>query len=134
MGCYGFGVSRAVAAAIEANHDDMGIVWPASITPFHAIVLPVNVGRRHDDGGRGESSTPSSTNAGGTSFSTTGISGRGSSSRTRISSESRSASRWANETSRKARSRFTTARTDVRSSWTFADVAPLLERFYASVR
>jgi prolyl-tRNA synthetase len=43
MGCYGFGVSRAVAAAVEANHDEMGIVWPVSITPFHAIVLPVNV-------------------------------------------------------------------------------------------
>jgi prolyl-tRNA synthetase len=43
MGCYGFGVSRAVAAAVEANHDDMGIVWPASITPFHVIILPVNV-------------------------------------------------------------------------------------------
>jgi len=44
MGCYGFGVSRAVAAAVEANHDDAGILWPPSITPFHAIILPVNVG------------------------------------------------------------------------------------------
>jgi len=44
MGCYGFGVSRAVAAAIEAHHDDVGIVWPPSITPFHAIILPVNAG------------------------------------------------------------------------------------------
>jgi prolyl-tRNA synthetase len=44
MGCYGFGVSRAVAAAVEANHDELGIVWPPSITPFHAIVLPVNAG------------------------------------------------------------------------------------------
>jgi len=42
MGCYGFGVSRTVAAAIEQHHDDKGIVWPPSITPFHAIVLPVN--------------------------------------------------------------------------------------------
>ncbi|MGD8413253.1 MAG: proline--tRNA ligase [Candidatus Latescibacterota bacterium] len=42
MGCYGFGVSRAVAAAIEQHHDDKGIVWPPSITPFHAIVLPVS--------------------------------------------------------------------------------------------
>jgi prolyl-tRNA synthetase len=42
MGCYGFGVSRAVAAAIEQHHDEKGIVWPPSITPFHAIVLPVN--------------------------------------------------------------------------------------------
>jgi prolyl-tRNA synthetase len=43
MGCYGFGVSRAVAAAIEAHHDELGIVWPASLAPFHAIILPVNV-------------------------------------------------------------------------------------------
>jgi prolyl-tRNA synthetase len=42
MGCYGFGVSRAVAAAIEQHHDDKGIVWPRSITPFHVIVLPVS--------------------------------------------------------------------------------------------
>jgi prolyl-tRNA synthetase len=43
MGCYGFGVSRAVAAAIEASHDDKGIVWPKSLTPFHVLVLPINV-------------------------------------------------------------------------------------------
>lgn len=43
MGCYGFGVSRTVAASVEANHDDRGILWPASITPFHAILLPINV-------------------------------------------------------------------------------------------
>jgi prolyl-tRNA synthetase len=43
MGCYGFGVSRAVAAAIEQHHDDRGILWPKSLTPFHAIVLPVNL-------------------------------------------------------------------------------------------
>jgi prolyl-tRNA synthetase len=42
MGCYGFGVSRMVAAAIEAHHDDRGIVWPPSISPYHAIILPVN--------------------------------------------------------------------------------------------
>ena len=34
MGCYGIGVSRIVAAAIEQNHDDKGIIWPASIAPF----------------------------------------------------------------------------------------------------
>ncbi|MCZ6766042.1 MAG: proline--tRNA ligase [bacterium] len=43
MGCYGFGVSRAVAAAIEADYDDKGIRWPKTITPFHAIVLPVKM-------------------------------------------------------------------------------------------
>jgi len=43
MGCYGFGVSRAVAAAIEQHHDAKGIVWPRSLAPFHVIVIPVNV-------------------------------------------------------------------------------------------
>ncbi len=43
MGCYGFGVSRAVAAAIEQHHDERGIRWPKPITPFHAIVTPVNL-------------------------------------------------------------------------------------------
>jgi prolyl-tRNA synthetase len=42
MGCYGFGVSRAVAAAIEQHHDEKGIVWPRPLTPFHTIILPVS--------------------------------------------------------------------------------------------
>jgi prolyl-tRNA synthetase len=42
MGCYGIGVSRIVAAAIEQNHDDRGIVWPPSIAPFHVAITPVN--------------------------------------------------------------------------------------------
>jgi len=42
MGCYGFGVSRAVAAAIEQHHDDRGIRWPKPITPFEVIVMPIN--------------------------------------------------------------------------------------------
>jgi prolyl-tRNA synthetase len=43
MGCYGFGISRMVAAAIEQLHDDDGIVWPSSIAPFQLIILPVNM-------------------------------------------------------------------------------------------
>jgi prolyl-tRNA synthetase len=43
MGCYGFGVSRAVAAAIEQHHDGRGIRWPRALTPFHVILLPVSV-------------------------------------------------------------------------------------------
>ncbi|MBC7288701.1 MAG: proline--tRNA ligase, partial [Armatimonadetes bacterium] len=39
MGCYGFGVSRAVAAIVEASHDDDGIVWPISVAPFEVVVL-----------------------------------------------------------------------------------------------
>jgi prolyl-tRNA synthetase len=43
MGCYGIGVSRVVAAAIEQCHDDNGIIWPAPLAPFQAVVLPLNV-------------------------------------------------------------------------------------------
>ena len=43
MGCYGIGVTRVAAAAIEKFHDDFGIKWPISIAPYHVIVLPVNV-------------------------------------------------------------------------------------------
>jgi len=42
MGCYGFGISRMVAAAIEQLHDGDGIVWPPSIAPFQILILPVN--------------------------------------------------------------------------------------------
>ncbi len=42
MGCYGIGVSRIAAAAIEQNHDDKGIVWPEPIAPFDAVMVPIN--------------------------------------------------------------------------------------------
>jgi len=42
MGCYGIGVSRTMAAAVEQNNDRDGIVWPAAIAPFHVVVIPVN--------------------------------------------------------------------------------------------
>ncbi|WGL18072.1 proline--tRNA ligase [Microbulbifer bruguierae] len=43
MGCYGIGVSRVVAAAIEQNHDDAGIIWPAAIAPFQLAIVPINM-------------------------------------------------------------------------------------------
>ena len=43
MGCYGIGVSRIVAAAIEQNNDDTGMIWPAAITPFQVALLPMNM-------------------------------------------------------------------------------------------
>ena len=43
MGCYGIGVSRVVAAAIEQNHDERGIIWPDAIAPFHVAILPMNM-------------------------------------------------------------------------------------------
>jgi prolyl-tRNA synthetase len=42
MGCYGIGVTRIVAAAIEQNHDDKGIIWPESIAPFQIALIPIN--------------------------------------------------------------------------------------------
>lgn len=42
MGCYGIGVSRIVAAAIEQSHDDKGIIWPDNIAPFHIVIIPLN--------------------------------------------------------------------------------------------
>lgn len=45
MGCYGIGVTRIAAAAIEQNHDDRGIIWPASIAPFEIALLGLNLGR-----------------------------------------------------------------------------------------
>jgi prolyl-tRNA synthetase len=42
MGCYGIGVTRIVAAAIEQNHDDNGIIWPDNIAPFTVAIAPIN--------------------------------------------------------------------------------------------
>jgi prolyl-tRNA synthetase len=47
MGCYGIGVSRIVAAAIEQNHDERGIVWPESLAPFTVMLLPLNAHKSH---------------------------------------------------------------------------------------
>jgi prolyl-tRNA synthetase len=43
MGCYGIGVSRVVAAAIEQNHDERGIIWPSAIAPFEVALAPINL-------------------------------------------------------------------------------------------
>ena len=43
MGCYGIGISRIVAAAIEQSHDDKGIIWPASIAPFDVAIVPIGM-------------------------------------------------------------------------------------------
>ena len=42
MGCYGIGVTRVVAAAIEQNHDARGIIWPDAIAPFQVVIVPIN--------------------------------------------------------------------------------------------
>jgi prolyl-tRNA synthetase len=41
MGCYGIGINRIVASAVEAGHDDNGIIWPLSIAPYHVLVVPL---------------------------------------------------------------------------------------------
>jgi prolyl-tRNA synthetase len=48
MGCYGIGVTRILGAAIEQNHDERGIVWPAAIAPFQAVVCPIGYDRSAD--------------------------------------------------------------------------------------
>lgn len=47
MGCYGIGVSRIVAAAIEQNHDKFGIRWPESLAPFKLAIIPMNMHKSH---------------------------------------------------------------------------------------
>ena len=48
MGCYGIGVTRILGAAIEQNHDERGIVWPAAIAPFEAVICPIGYDRSDD--------------------------------------------------------------------------------------
>ena len=43
MGCYGIGISRIVAAAIEQNNDERGIIWPEAIAPFELAIVPINM-------------------------------------------------------------------------------------------
>ena len=43
MGCYGIGITRTAAAAVEKHHDEHGIKWPLAIAPYHVVVVPVNV-------------------------------------------------------------------------------------------
>ncbi len=43
MGCYGIGITRIAAAAIEQNNDDKGMIWPMAIAPFEAVVCPINM-------------------------------------------------------------------------------------------
>jgi prolyl-tRNA synthetase len=45
MGCYGIGVSRVVAAAIEQHHDDQGIIWPKALAPFQVVICPMKMAK-----------------------------------------------------------------------------------------
>jgi prolyl-tRNA synthetase len=47
MGCYGIGVSRTIAAAIEQHHDARGIIWPEAMAPFHIAIVPMNYHKSH---------------------------------------------------------------------------------------
>ncbi|OGT88253.1 MAG: proline--tRNA ligase, partial [Gammaproteobacteria bacterium RIFOXYA12_FULL_61_12] len=47
MGCYGIGVSRVVAAAVEQNNDGQGILWPAALAPFHVALVPMKLYKSH---------------------------------------------------------------------------------------
>jgi len=48
MGCYGIGVTRIVASAIEQNHDENGIIWPAALAPFDVAIAPINMQKSED--------------------------------------------------------------------------------------
>ncbi len=48
MGCYGIGITRIVGAAIEQNHDEAGIIWPAPLAPFDVVLVPINMQRSED--------------------------------------------------------------------------------------
>ena len=48
MGCYGIGVTRVVASAIEQNNDESGIIWPEAIAPFHIALIPLQYDKSED--------------------------------------------------------------------------------------
>ena len=48
MGCYGIGVTRILGAAIEQNHDERGMIWPAAIAPFECVICPIGMDRSAD--------------------------------------------------------------------------------------
>ena len=50
MGSHGIGVSRLVGALIEASHDDLGIIWPATVAPFDAVIINLKSGDEKTEG------------------------------------------------------------------------------------
>jgi prolyl-tRNA synthetase len=54
MGCYGIGVSRVVASAIEQNHDKYGIIWPDALAPFQVAIVPMNMHKSEEVKGAAE--------------------------------------------------------------------------------
>ena len=48
MGCYGIGITRIVGAAIEQNHDENGIIWPAALAPFDVVIVPIGMDRSEE--------------------------------------------------------------------------------------
>ena len=88
MGCYGIGVGRTVAAAIEQNHDQDGIIFPIPIAPFEVVILPLQMHEPEVGGGGGKDLQGSARAGAWTCCWMTGTSGPGSSSRMPISSGS----------------------------------------------
>ena len=81
MGCYGIGVNRIVAAAVEAGHDDNGIVWPLPLAPYEVLLVPLQT-QNPAVMEAAEALETQFEAAGSTSWSTTASSARASSSRT----------------------------------------------------
>ena len=84
MGCYGIGIGRTVAAAIEQNHDAEGIIWPLPIAPYQVIITPVNVNDQNLSKTAEDIYRNSSSKWGSMSFWMTGMKGRVSNLRMRI--------------------------------------------------
>lgn len=64
MGCYGIGITRVAAAAIEQNHDDAGIVWPLAIAPFEVVICPIHAAKSEAVAARAEALYQELTEAG----------------------------------------------------------------------
>ena len=78
MGCYGIGVTRVVAAAIEQNHDANGIIWPEPLAPFQVVLVPINYQKSDAGAASGRPPVPaSSTRPASTCCSTTATRGPG---------------------------------------------------------
>ena len=104
MGCYGIGVSRTLQACIEQSHDADGIIWPWNVAPFQVLICLLDPQLARGPCTGASSSRPPPSGRARTSWSTTGRSAPGSSSRMPISSASRCASRSAAAASRRGSS------------------------------
>ena len=121
MGCYGIGVTRVVAAAIEQNHDARGIIWPDAIAPFQVVVVPLNASKSQRVRETAERLYADLLAAGSTCCSTIATSVRASSSRTPSSSAFRTAWSWASAASEQGKLEYRHRRAEAAEEFPPAD-------------